>query len=98
MGARFDKPFFRQSALEFIERLDLENLVVVGESIGGVLALTMAATMPNRISRVFCLNPYDYGEKFGGGIRRSRYGFIIGLFAFFAGYTPELSLALKLVL
>jgi pimeloyl-ACP methyl ester carboxylesterase len=96
--ARFDEPFFRQSVIEFIENLDVEKLIVLGESIGGVLALVLAATIPNRINRVFALNPYDYGEKFGGGIRRSRYGFIIGLFALFGGFTLETSLALKLVL
>jgi pimeloyl-ACP methyl ester carboxylesterase len=96
--ARFDEPFFRESVIEFVEKLDLEKLIVLGESIGGVLALVLAATIPNRINRVFSLNPYDYGEKFGGGIRRSRYGFIIGLFALFGGFTIETSFALKLVL
>lgn len=96
--ARFDEPFFRQNVTEFVEKLNLEKLIVVGESIGGVLALTLAATIPHRINSVFSLNPYDYGEKFGGGIRRSRYGFIIGLFALFRGFTIETSFALKLVL
>jgi len=96
--ARFDEPFFRQSVIEFVEKLDLEKLTIVGESIGGVLALTVAATIPNRVNRVFAFNPYDYGEIFGGGIRRSRYGFIIGLFALFGTFTVETSFALKLVL
>lgn len=97
-GARFDEPFFRRSVIEFIQNLDLGDLIIVGESIGGVLALTAAATIPQRIKRVFALNPYDYGEKFGGGIRRSRYGFIIGLFALFDGFTFEPSFVLKLAL
>lgn len=96
--ARFDEPFFRGSVIEFIQKLDLGELTIAGESIGGVLALMTATTIPERVKRVFALNPYDYGEKFGGGIRRSRYGFIIGLFALFGGFTIETSLALKMVL
>ena len=96
--ARFDEPFFRAGVIEFIEKLDLQNLMIVGESIGGVLALTVAATVPERIKQIFVLNPYDYGEKFGGGIRRSRYGFIIGLFALFGRFTFETAFILKLVL
>ena len=96
--ARFDEPFFRERVIEFIEKLDLGNVIMVGESIGGVLALTVAATIPERITQVFALNPYDYGEKFGGGIRRSRYGFIIGLFALLGRFTLETSFALQLVL
>ena len=96
--ARFDEPFFRDSVIKLIEKLDLRNVIIVGESIGGVLALTVAVTIPERIAHVFALDPYDYGEKFGGGIRRSRYGFIIGLFAVFGRFTLETSLALQLVL
>ena len=96
--ARFDEPFFRRNVIEFIESLDLAKLTIVGESIGGVLALTTAATLPERINGVLALNPYDYGEAFGGGIRRSRYGWIIGLFALFGRFTFEPSFALKLVL
>jgi pimeloyl-ACP methyl ester carboxylesterase len=97
-GARFDEPFFRKSVVECIEKLDLRNLILVGESIGGVLALTVSATLPGRINRIFAFNPYDYGDKFGGGIRRGQYGFIIALFSLFGGFTFETALALKLVL
>ncbi len=96
--ALFDEPFFRENVIQFIEKLDLRNVAILGESIGGVLALTVAATIPERISHVFALNPYDYGEKFGGGIRRSKYGFIISMFALFGRFTPETSFTLKLVL
>jgi pimeloyl-ACP methyl ester carboxylesterase len=97
-GARIDEPFFRGAVIELMERLDLRNATMVGESIGGVLALTAAATVPGRISRVIALNPYDYGDKFGGGIRNSRYGWMIGFFALFGGFTPETPLMLRLIL
>jgi pimeloyl-ACP methyl ester carboxylesterase len=81
--AAYDEPFFRQSIVSFIKELDLQNVVLAGESIGAVVALTVAAEVPDRIAQVYALNPYDYGEKFGGGIRRSKYGYIIGLFQVF---------------
>ena len=96
--ANFDELFFRHSVVEFIETLDLRNITIAGESIGGVLALTIAAVLPERVACVVSLNPYDYGEKFGGGVRRSRFGFLIALFEVFPSRTIETSFALKLVL
>src|SRR3954447_23739726 len=40
-AARFDEPYFRQSVIGFIEKLDLTDVVLAGESIGGALALTV---------------------------------------------------------
>jgi pimeloyl-ACP methyl ester carboxylesterase len=96
--ARFDEPFFRKNVIEYIEKMNLRNLFLAGESIGGVLALTVGAILPERINHVFAFNPYDYGDKFGGGVRRGKYGFVIGLFALFGRFTFETALVLKLVL
>jgi hypothetical protein len=63
-----------------------------------VLALTVATEVPDRIARVVSINPYDYGESFGGGIRRSRSGWIVGLFSFFRQYTLETPFFLNKVL
>jgi pimeloyl-ACP methyl ester carboxylesterase len=65
--------------------------VLVGESIGGVLALTVSPELPGRVARVYSLNPYDYGESFGRGMRRSRFGFIVALFAVFSNYLKTLN-------
>ncbi len=89
LQTEYTEELFRESISEFITKLDLRDLTLVGESIGGVLALTVAATMPERVSRAVALNPYDYGEEFGGGIRRSKNGWIIGLFNVFGPYTVE---------
>ena len=67
----YTEPYFREAVVQFIERMDLNNLTIVGESIGGVLALTVAAESAQRIKQVYSLNPYDYGDSYGGGIRRS---------------------------
>ncbi len=73
-------------------------MVLVGESIGGVLALTVATEVPDRITRVISINPYDYGESFGGGIRRSSGGWIVGFFSIFGSYTIEPRFLLDTVL
>lgn len=97
-GVTFDEPFFRQSLVEFIKKLDLEDVVLVGESIGATLALTASPELTGRIAKIFALNPYDHGESFGGGIRRGKFGFIIGIFAILGRFTIELRFLLWLVL
>lgn len=67
----YSELFFRKSVIRFIEKLELNNLTIAGESIGGVLALTVTSQLQNRIIRAISFNPYDYGDSFGGGIRRS---------------------------
>jgi pimeloyl-ACP methyl ester carboxylesterase len=78
--ASFDEPYFRRGVIGFIEKLGLNDLTLVGESIGGALALTIAGTIPQRIKRVYALNPYDYETRYGDGIRRGNAfaNFIIG--------------------
>lgn len=78
--ARFDEPYFRQGVIAFIEKLDLTDITLVGESIGGTLALTVAAAIPKRVRRVFASNPYDYEIRYGDGIRRGNWfaNYIIG--------------------
>jgi pimeloyl-ACP methyl ester carboxylesterase len=78
--ASFDEPYFRQGVIGFVEKLNLTQLVLVGESIGGALALTVAAAIPERVTRVVAINPYDYETRYGDGIRRGNgfANFIIG--------------------
>ncbi len=85
----YTEPLFRQAVREYATHLDLRGVTLVGESIGGVLALTVADELPDRISRVVAINPYDYGEKYGGGARRGNAGWIIGLFHVFGRLTIE---------
>ncbi|MGY4468123.1 pimeloyl-ACP methyl ester carboxylesterase [Bradyrhizobium sp. LB9.1b] len=79
-SASFDEPYFRQSVIRFIEELNLSAVTIVGESIGGALALTVAASLPQRVKRVYAINPYDYETRYGDGIRRGNWfsNFIIG--------------------
>lgn len=79
-SASFDEPYFRRAVIRFIEEIDLTDLTLVGESIGGALALTVAASLPQRVKRVYAINPYDYETRYGDGIRRGNWlaNFIIG--------------------
>ncbi|MCP3394995.1 alpha/beta hydrolase [Bradyrhizobium sp. CCGB12] len=79
-GASFDEPYFRQAVIRFIEKLNLSDVTIVGESIGGALALTVAASLPQSVKQVYAINPYDYETRYGDGIRRGNWfsNFIIG--------------------
>lgn len=82
-NANYDEPYFRSAVIAFIEKLDLKEVTLVGESIGGVLALTVASQLPNRIKEVVSSNPYDYDKKYGDGVRRGNFlaNFVISQFA-----------------
>jgi len=68
-----DQPYnavlFVQTISELIKKLDLKDITLVGESIGGTIALCLAAEMPNRIAKVFAFNPHDtMGSLIGGPV------------------------------
>lgn len=71
--ASFDEPYFRRAVIRVIEELDLSAVTIVGESIGGALALTVAAALPQRVKRAYAINPYDYETRYGDGIRRGNW-------------------------
>jgi pimeloyl-ACP methyl ester carboxylesterase len=59
--------YFTDVVEKFLDALDLESVLLVGESIGASIALALAARKNPRLAGVVALNPYDYA----GGIRRS---------------------------
>jgi pimeloyl-ACP methyl ester carboxylesterase len=67
--ADYSAGFFADTIAGALEELDVRDATLVGESIGGTIALTLAARRNERVGRVVAVNPYDYGR--GGGIRRS---------------------------
>jgi pimeloyl-ACP methyl ester carboxylesterase len=79
-SASFDEPYFRRAVIGFIEELNLSDVTIVGESIGGTLALTVTASLPQRVKRVYAINAYDYETRYGDGIRRGNWfaNFVIG--------------------
>lgn len=66
-GASYDEPAMRAGVRRLLTQLDLNDVTLMGESMGAVLALTTAADLPQRVRRVVAVNPYDYP----GGIARS---------------------------
>ncbi|MEP6502538.1 MAG: alpha/beta hydrolase [Betaproteobacteria bacterium] len=68
-GASYEEPAMRAAVKNFVTRLDLRDVTLLGESMGAVLALTTAADLPERVRRVVAINPYDYA----GGIMRSSF-------------------------
>jgi len=67
---QYDEPYLRWGIVEFLKSLDLGDVTMVGESIGAVVALTVASEIPDRIKAVYAFNPYDYETRYGDGIRR----------------------------
>lgn len=66
----YDEPYMRQAIVAFIEKLDLSEVTLVGESIGGVLVLTVASVIPERIVKVVSSNTYDYETRYADGLRK----------------------------
>jgi len=66
-GASYDEPAMRAGVERLLTELDLEDVTLVGESMGAVLALTTAAALPERVRRVVAVNAYDFRD----GIARS---------------------------
>jgi pimeloyl-ACP methyl ester carboxylesterase len=81
--ANYDEPYLRSGVASFIKKLDLKDLTLVGESIGGVLALTVASELPDRVISMVSSNPYDYDTRYGDGVRRGNFfaNFIVGSLA-----------------
>ena len=69
-NTNYDQSFMTDAVIGFIEQNNLSGVTIAGESIGGVLPITIANKIPDKIKKIFSFNPYDYDEKFGDGVRR----------------------------
>jgi pimeloyl-ACP methyl ester carboxylesterase len=67
--AKYAPEDFYQWTEAFLETVDIDEACVVGLSIGGTIALVLAARQNPRVARVIAINPYDYPPA--GGIRSS---------------------------
>jgi pimeloyl-ACP methyl ester carboxylesterase len=54
--AAYSFHFHRQTILELIEALDLENIVLVVQDWGGLIGLTLPMAMPERFSGLLVMN------------------------------------------
>jgi pimeloyl-ACP methyl ester carboxylesterase len=66
---QYSAELFVTATTRFLDQLDIRDAVVAGESIGGTVALLLAARRNPRVRSVVAINPYDYAG--GRGIRRS---------------------------
>ena len=70
-----DAGFFIDTVTAFVDAVGLTDAIVMGESIGGTIALTLAARIPSKLSSVFAYNPYDSNVPFIGGWRGAMVSF-----------------------
>jgi pimeloyl-ACP methyl ester carboxylesterase len=59
-GARYEEPDLRAAVVEFVTGLDLHDVILAGESLGGALSLSASIDLKDRVSRVVAFNSYDY--------------------------------------
>lgn len=59
-GMRYGEPELRRAVVEFVETLDLRDVTLAGESMGGALALLASIELTDRVRNVIAFNPYDY--------------------------------------
>jgi pimeloyl-ACP methyl ester carboxylesterase len=81
--APYDADFFTGVVEDFLDRLDLRGVTLAGVSIGGSIALIIAARRNPRVARVIAINPYDYAK--GRGMARSS---LFGAFVTYASLLP----------
>jgi len=62
---------FYQWTAAFLDTLDVKEATLAGISIGGTIALVLAARQNPHVARVIAINPYDYWPT--GGIRKSSF-------------------------
>jgi pimeloyl-ACP methyl ester carboxylesterase len=59
-GARYEEADMRAAVVEFVTGLDLPDVTLAGESLGGALALQASVDLKGRVARVVAFNSYDY--------------------------------------
>ncbi|MEV6940688.1 alpha/beta hydrolase [Streptomyces sp. NPDC051172] len=71
-GAQYEEPQLRAAVVEFVRGLDLHDVTLSGESLGGALSLQASIDLKDRVSRVVAFNSYDYpqGGERGNWIAR----------------------------
>ncbi|WP_406438015.1 alpha/beta hydrolase [Streptomyces sp. NBC_00631] len=61
-GAQYEEPQLRAAVVEFVRGLDLHDVTLSGESLGGALSLSASVDLKDRVSRVVAFNSYDYPQ------------------------------------
>src|ERR671925_658809 len=64
-GASYGEPALRRALVEFVETLDLTDVILAGESMGATVSLTASTELGDRVRGVVAFNPYDYPKGVG---------------------------------
>jgi pimeloyl-ACP methyl ester carboxylesterase len=64
-GASYTEPPLRRAIVEFVTKLDLNDVTLAGESMGATVSLTASTELENRVRRVVAFNTYDYPKGVG---------------------------------
>ena len=59
-STRYEEPDLRAAVVEFVTGLDLHDVTLAGESLGGALSLQASVDLKDRVRRVVAFNSYDY--------------------------------------
>jgi pimeloyl-ACP methyl ester carboxylesterase len=65
--AMYTEPALRRSVVDFVRTLDINGVVLAGESMGATISLTASTELEGRVRGVVVFNPYDYL----GGVARA---------------------------
>jgi pimeloyl-ACP methyl ester carboxylesterase len=84
--AQYDAAFFTRAVEGFLDQIDLRDVTGAGVSIGGSIALIIAARRNPRVARVIAINPYDYAK--GRSMARSS---LLGWLITYASLLPVVS-------
>jgi pimeloyl-ACP methyl ester carboxylesterase len=57
IGARYDPPFFAGAVIDLLDALELERVHLIGNSLGGRIALEVGLLHPGRVDRLALLAP-----------------------------------------
>jgi pimeloyl-ACP methyl ester carboxylesterase len=64
-GAGYTEPALRRALVEFVTTLDLDDVILAGESMGATVSLTASTELEDRVRGVVAFNPYDYPQGVG---------------------------------
>ncbi len=64
-GASYTEPTLRRAIVEFVTTLDLNDVTLVGESMGATVSLTASIELVDRVRHVVAFNAYDYSKGVG---------------------------------
>jgi pimeloyl-ACP methyl ester carboxylesterase len=64
-GASYTESALRRAIVEFVETLDLADIILAGESMGATVSLTASIELEDRVRGVVVFNPFDYSKGVG---------------------------------